>query len=276
MFHEDIPDYNKFKTAFTDPKVRKCGEEIMQMCDEITVTCEYMKEYYASKTGNKNVTVLPNYIPKFWMDRYYDQKAISRNYDKHRRKPRILYAGSGAHIDVERRVNYKDDFHHVIDAVSKSVHDFQWVFVGAFPLPLQSLVQQGLIEFHEWRGLVEYPHFLSTLNVNAAVAPLADNTFNKCKSDLKYVEACCYGLPIACQDLCTYANAPYKFETGDEMIDQIKYIMKNKTRYMGISQQARNIAESRWMEDNIDKHVELYTIPKDSGKRKHLVDNIRV
>ena len=38
VFSEDIPEYNKFKPAFTDPEIRKHAQAIMEMCDEITVT----------------------------------------------------------------------------------------------------------------------------------------------------------------------------------------------------------------------------------------------
>ena len=108
------------------------------------------------------------------------------------------------------------------------------------------------------------------------VAPLQNNIFNKSKSDLKYCEASCFGLPIVCQDLCTYANAPYKFDTGEEMVDQLKYILKSRNRYMNVSDRARKYAETRWLEDHIDKHTELYTVPLDSGKREHLLPNLEV
>ncbi len=48
-FAEDIPDYNKYKTAFTDPAIRKSAQEMMSMCDEITVTCPFMRDYYKEK-----------------------------------------------------------------------------------------------------------------------------------------------------------------------------------------------------------------------------------
>ncbi|MBC8416839.1 glycosyltransferase [bacterium] len=275
MFHEDIPDYNKFKTAFTNPEVRRCGQEIMAMCDEITVTCQFMKDYYMDKTGNKNVTVIPNYPPRFWMDRFYNRETIARNYNKYcagkKKRPRILYAGSGAHIDVENRTGYKDDFSHVAGVIAKTCSEFQWVFVGAFPLTLKHLVQNGAIEFHEWRPIMEFPYMINSLNVNAMVAPLADNTFNKAKSDLKYAEACCYGIPIACQDLPTYANAPYRFKTGPEMIDQLRSMLKSRNAYMKVSDEMRSKAESRWLEKNIAKYVDLYTIPL-GGERTHLTE----
>ena len=120
--------------------------------------------------------------------------------------------------------------------------------------------------------LYTYPEKIASLNVNAMVAPLQDNTFNKAKSDLKLIEASCYGIPIACQDLVTYADAPFKFKTGDEMIDQLDDILGKKGRYMNLSAKFRKIAEDRWLEldKNIDKYVELYTLPYGDPNRKLL------
>jgi len=272
VFSEDIPEYNKFKPAFTDPSIRKTAQEIMELCDEITVTCDFMKEYYLGKTANKNITVIPNYPPKFWMGNYYDEKRISSNFDEYSSRPRILYAGSGAHFDVDNRVNQNDDFYHVIDAIIKTRKKYQWVFLGAFPLPLKPYVQNGDLEFHTWQQLYSYPEKIFNLKVNMMVAPLQNNTFNKAKSDLKYIEACCYGLPVACQDLVTYSNAPIKFNTGDEMIGCIEETLAKKGKYMNMCAKYRKVAEDRWLEneDNINKYVELYTLPYGHPNRKLL------
>lgn len=136
VFCEDIPEYNKYKPAFTDPEIRRVAQSIMEMCDEITVTNNFMKDYYMSKTGNKNVTVIPNYPPKFWMGNYYSEKKIAENFDKHQKKPRVLYAGSGAHFDVDNRVGQNDDFAHVCKVIESTKNKYQWVFLGAYPLPL--------------------------------------------------------------------------------------------------------------------------------------------
>ena len=263
MFHEDIPEYNKFKPAFKNEEIRNNAIAMMQMSDEITVTCDYMKDYYQKKTGNQKITVIPNYPPKWWIGNFYNEKKISRDFDDHRKKPRILYAGSGAHFDVENRVNQDDDFRHVLEAIVKTKDKYQWVFLGAFPLALRPYVQQGVFEYRPWASLYNYPEAIYKLNINMMVAPLQDNTFNRAKSDLKYIEACSLGLPIACQDMCTYANAPIKFKTGDEMIARIDETLEKKSRYMTICQRARSYAESRWLEndDNINKYVELYTLP---------------
>ena len=271
-FHEDIPDYNKYKTAFADPNIRKSSQEMMAMVDEISVTCPFMRDYYREKSGNQNVTIIPNFMPKFWLDRFYDASRTMESYDKNKRKPRILYAGSGAHFDVEQRVKFKDDFHHVNDVIRKTIDKYTWVFLGAHPLPIRDLVQSGKVEFYPWKRLFEYGKGLFDLNVNMIVAPLQDNTFNKAKSDLKYIEACALGLPIACQDLCTYDNAPIKFKTGDEMIAQIETTLKDRKRYKAICKKARQYADTRWLEDdkNIDCYLELYQYGVNDPKRVNL------
>jgi O-antigen biosynthesis protein len=272
VFHEDIPDYNKFKAAFVDPKIRYCAQEIMNTCDEITVTNQFMKDYYIEKTGNQNITVIPNYPPKFWLGNFYDEDRIAKIYTKRKKKPRILYAGCGAHFDVDNNVNQRDDFHHVVDTIIKTRKKFQWVFLGAYPLKLTQYIKNGDIEFHPWSRLYEYGQKIHSLRINAMVAPLENNTFNKAKSDLKYVEACAFGVPAVCQDLCTYEQAPYKFNTGDEMIDQLDDILSDKMEYMKICRKSRMYAETRWLENdnNIDKYLELYTTSYQSPDRKLL------
>lgn len=269
IFSEDIPDYNKFKPAFTDPSIRKTSQEIMAMCDEITVTCDYMKNYYKEKTGNQKITVIPNFMPKFWMGHYYNEKDISRRFDKNRKKPRILYPGSGAHFDVDNRAGQKDDFHHVLNAVYETRHKFQWVFLGGFPLPFSKLVKEGIMEYHPWRPLYDYPQAFADLNANLIIAPLVDNPFNNSKSDLKYIEACAYGLPCICQDIHTYKNAPYRFTTGEELISKIEGLISSKDTYMKASRAARKVAEGRWLENenNIGMYKELYTLPYKDTKR---------
>jgi len=270
IFKEDIPHYNKFRFAFEDPDIRQTSMEIMQICDEITVTNNFMKKYYIEKTGNKNITVIPNFIPKFWLDRYFNLNKIRENYQKYKKKPRVVYCGSGAHFDIENRIKQRDDFYHVNDVIRKTVDKFQWVFVGGFPLTLKDLIKQKKIEYHTWSNLVDYPEYINNMNATVFYAPLEDSNFNKAKSDLKFIEACALGIPVVCQDMCTYDAAFNKFKTGDELINKIEIITKDSKKYFKEVKQARNYMKSRWMEDNINFYAELYAHPYGHPKRKNL------
>ena len=257
VFREDIPEYNKFKFAFEADEIRNSSMEIMQICDEISVTCPYMRDYYRQKTGKQEITVIPNFPARWWMGNFYDKKRVMWAYDQNKRKPRILYAGSGAHFDVDNKIGQRDDFERVVREVIDTRHKYQWVFLGAFPMALQPYVQRGEIEFHTWQRFYEYPKKISELDITMMVAPLQNNTFNKAKSDLKYIEACCYGLPIACQDLCTYENAPIKFRDGEEMIAQIDATLKDSKKYKEQISMWRAVAEDRFLE--LDKNIDCYT-----------------
>lgn len=270
IFIEDIPEYNKFRSAFDHPTVRQTSMEIMLMADEMTVTNQFMKEYFESKTNHKQISVIPNFVPKFWMDRFYNKTEIYKNYEDNKKKPRILYCGSGAHFDVDSRVKHKDDFYHVHETIRKTVNDFQWVFFGGYPLLLRDLVQSGKIEFHGWQGLMDYPYKIHEIKPQLMYAPLSENNFNRAKSDLKFIEGCCMGIPTICQDLVTYKNAFHKFKTGDDLVDQIKSLVKDGKKYKAESKRARRFGETRWLENNISFYEELYKYPYGDPRRTNI------
>lgn len=270
MFYEDIPEYNHFKPGFSAPEVRESSKLIIQSCDEITTTTKTIAKYYAEKTGNNRVTVIPNFIPKWWAGNFYDEKKISKYYDQNRKKPRILYAGSGAHADVDGRCNNKDDFYQIIEAVRKTVNKFHWVFYGILPRQLVDLLNAGKIEYHPWTKLYSYPETVMRLKCQAMVAPLQDNIFNRCKSEIKITEGGAFGLIPICQDLEPYEKAEYKFTTGDEMIDQLNTSLKNKDTFMKSVRRNRAETEKMFLEndENIGMWAELYKYPFQDENRK--------
>lgn len=181
IFKDDIPDFNRCKVAFEDEKILQSSLEMMRLCDEMSVTCQFMKEYYMDKTGHKNITVIPNYPAKWWMDNHYWPEIISRNYEKNKERPRIAYIGSGTHIDVTNRTNQVDDFHHVVNEIIKSRKQFKWVFVGAFPLRCKPFIDQGEMEFYRWFPLKDLAKAYTETKCQAVYAPLMPHTFNKAK-----------------------------------------------------------------------------------------------
>lgn len=274
VFKEDIPNYNRFKFAFDTDEVRNNCIEIINMCDEVTVTCDFMRKLYQERTGKKEITVVPNFVPYSWMGHLYDPKKIWAAYDKNKRRPRVLYTGSGAHYDVDNKNGGIDDFSHCVDVVRNTVDKYQWVFVGAFPIPLKDLVDSGKIEFHNWKSLAEYPTFISGLNAQVMIAPLLDNNFNRSKSDIKFIEACVLGIPCLCQDMETYKYAPepLRFKTGADLEKKLEAILKNKAQYYGNTSKLRAIGEQRFLEleGNIGAHLEVLNTPYGSPERRYL------
>lgn len=272
IFKDDIPDFNRCKVAFEDENILRSSMEMMAMSDEITVTCEYMKNYYREKTGNNKITVIPNYPPRFWADGFYDKSKLMQSYTKNKKKPRIGYCGSGTHIDVTNRTNQNDDFTHVVQSIIKTRKDFQWVFMGCFPLPLKPFIDSGEIEFANWAPIYDFPRAIHNLNLNAVITPLMDCHFNRAKSNIKFIESASQGLPGVFQDMVTYKDAPLRFKSGDDMINQLKVLLKDEQSYNKYSKISRDYTEKMWLNDHLDEYHEVYFTPYGDPKRKALLN----
>lgn len=274
VFKDDIPDYNRCKEPFCDQAITESIVDIMKTMDEITVTCNFMKEYYKDKIGTDRVTVIPNYAPKFWLDRFYHKDRIRNNFEKNKKRPRILYAGSGTHIDVMNKTNGKDDFGHVLESIIKARKKFKFVFKGCYPIALKPFIDSGEMEYVEWSPLFNLPQGLLDVNCNAVYAPLVDNIFNKSKSNIKMIESGALGLPGAFQDLCTYEEADLKFKSGDDLINQLEYLTSDFDRYMNFSEKSRKYVEGMWLEDHIEEYEAIYFTEWGSKERKEKSPNI--
>ena len=257
IFPEDIPVYNKAREAFLDPIISNTAVEIMRLCDGITTPTSYMSSYYQEKTGVKGI-VLPNYMPKFWIDRFYSKTKIAENYELFKRRPRVGYIGSPTHFNVGEVPGARDDFADIRDTIIKTVKTFKWVIMGGCPAELAHLVRSGDIEYVPWTRIWDYPATYSGLNLNVVIAPLQNNKFNLAKAPIKYLEAGALGLPCICQDLEPYKMAPLRFNTSDEMVDLIKKILVDRKRYLTESDSARKVATKWWLEDNIKAFTDLY------------------
>lgn len=271
IIKHDIPDYNRCKVAFESDEIMNSCIEMMQMSDEVSVTCQYMKDYYINKTGNKKITVIPNYPARMWLDNHYDPKKIIKDYQVNKKKPRVAYIGSGTHIDVMNKTNQRDDFAHTVDDIISSRKDIQWVFIGAYPLACKPFIDRGEMEHIQWFPLMELWKAYTTTNIQAVFAPLQNNVFNNAKSNIKYLEATTAGIPGVFQDMITYKDAPLRFATGAELIDQLKALTKDENNYMKYSKKAREYADTMWLDDHLDEFVELYYTPFGDPSRKALL-----
>jgi hypothetical protein len=82
VFREEIPDYNASKFGFDTDEIRQNCVDMINMVDEVTVTCKYMKELYIEKTGQEKITVVPNFMPHWWIGHQYDYQQICNNFDR--------------------------------------------------------------------------------------------------------------------------------------------------------------------------------------------------
>ncbi len=260
LFLDDVPDFHYCKSEGKgDPK--ESIMEIMDLCDEITVSTQYLKDYYHKATGIEEITVLPNRIPFFWAGNFYSVEGLRRNYRKHKAKPRIIYAGSTSHIDCAMINNDKDDFTDVLKVMEATRNEFTWVFIACCPRLLLKYVESKEMEYYKAVPLGLLPKVIHSLEPNMMIAPLADNPYNHGKSNIKFLESAAQGLPIVCQDITPYKETPLRFKRGDELIEKIRCTMKDEESYMEESRKAKEIVDQQWLEidGNISQFKKVYS-----------------
>lgn len=273
VFAEDIPLYNRNRGAFANAEVQKNIRQILNYVDEVVVTTEYFKEYFKSKTGLTNVSSVPNYLMKWWFDRYYNLGDLIKKYEKNKKKPKISIFASGTHVDGLNAVNQQDDFETILPYIIKTRNEYEWSFYGCLPFGLRDYVGAGQIKYTPWCDITSFAEMMHKSDSQLTFAALRDNEFNKCKSNIKLIESGALGIPCVCPDLPPYKEALLKYKTGSEFIDQIKSSLKNQTVYADLCKKSRALAEMYWLDDNSNlmKHHEIYFTPFGSNRREFLV-----
>lgn len=98
-----IPHFNRGKNAFESPQIQENIKQILNMCDMITVTTDYIKEAY-HKYYNiplHKIVALPNMLPRYLFgDRYDIQKKINQ-FKTNKAKPRIGIVSSLSHYNIQ-------------------------------------------------------------------------------------------------------------------------------------------------------------------------------
>ena len=91
----------------------------------------------------------------------------------------------------------------IADVVRDLASEVDWVFFGMCPDKLRPYIA----EFHPGVDISSYPQFLANLRLDLAVAPLEDNVFNACKSNLRLLEYGICGFPVIASDIVSYRGS---------------------------------------------------------------------
>ena len=109
------------------------------------------------------------------------------------RKPRVGWAGGASH---------RGDLEMIVDIVKEFANEVEWVFFGMCPDKLKPFVH----EYHQGVDIALYPQKLASLNLDLALAPVEDNIFNICKSNLRLLEYGVCGIPVICSNVACYMD----------------------------------------------------------------------
>jgi hypothetical protein len=171
--------------------------------------------------------------------------------------PRVLYSGSSTHFSNKKKMygDWNEEWANwVIESVKNGKIEFHCI--GSFPWFLEEIKDK--IRVYPWIPYSSLPGLIRSIDPHFSINPLADHVFNKCKSDVKLVEA------SAMECVCfgsSFEDSPYQECQMKAPVDVTKDEIERKIREacdkmrfesMLVKQRAWMIAEGRWSESIIN------------------------
>lgn len=168
-----IPDSSPARHNYWRQEVQDSIRTSLKAADIVTVSTAPLAEHW--KDFASKFVVVPN----AWDDELYPDRVLRPK----EKRPKLLWRGSGGH---------DEDLHSVTpDLVALAKSDmFDWFFVGQpFWLTLRALQDLCAYKVANWHDLPEYFKMLQVLNPDIMLVPLTDTPFNRCKSNIAWIEA---------------------------------------------------------------------------------------
>lgn len=272
LLYDEIPKYNLAKEHFNPELLGDSVQEIFDACDLITVTTQELKDIYVEKLRQpeNKVIVIPNYLPRWWIGETFDLDRQLAQWGEQRSRPHIAFACSTNHFDVNNANEGVDDFTALIPWIKRNLQKYQFIFVGGVPQQLHEEAQKGQVIVQPASDIFNYPREMRYRKIDLLIAPLIDNRFNRCKSNIKWLEMAALGIPMIGQNICTYNKyTDQVFNDTDDIdgwIDRLfcrsdsrdflaNMLVKNRGLVDGISKN-----DGYWLEKNITPFYNLYTL----------------
>lgn len=236
----ELPEYNQFRDSVY-PDIKQRLRRAMAACDRVVVTTEPLADAYRKWTGD--IRVIPNYLAG---ERWRNLGTRRRRGDK----PRVGWAGAQQHTG---------DLNVLFDVVRQTADEVQWVFFG---LCFEEWLALG-VEAHNPVPMESYPEALASLDLDLAVAPLVQNRFNQCKSNLKILEYGALGYPVICTDIEPYRNAPVATvaNTTEAWAEAIRARANDLDATAAEGDRLREWVWSNWMlEDHVDEWLDALAV----------------
>lgn len=202
----DIDD-NLYSVSLDNPagreveKLKHNFETCLKLCDGVTVSVPNLKQVYSEL--NDNIFVNPNFVTKEMF-----------NFPRKRHKG-IRIGWRGAH-------GHKEDLEMirpVIEAIKKN-YKVTFVTFGINP--------GWGDEHHEWVDSFSFPKKLASLNLDLAVIPLIDSAYNRCKSNLAFLEYSALGIPTVTSPVENQIGCGINCKSNYEWYEAIEKLIKEK------------------------------------------------
>lgn len=264
-------DYNgfKFNDYMNEEKVKaglgkldKNIETFIKEADLVTCSTEFLKKEY--EQINPNVVVLPNTV-----DPFYYPEPLKNETDI----VRIGITGSvGVTADVEVLKPIIEHYQHdprvrlvLLSLPPEGENEiYKKLYVDEY-----AFWNKVNIEWHSFVASDVYYEYLNSLKLDMVIIPRAESLFNRCKSNLKFLESSMLEIPVIGQSFST-KDSPYEVNPEDakylllatdteSWIAQIEKLIADKELRREMGKKAHDyVLETYSIENNAHKWEEAY------------------
>lgn len=237
---EEPPEYNRVNIDWQS-NYNDMNTYLGELADLITCSTDALKESLLKFNNVNNVKVIKNCL---------DYNKWRFDYYRPNNKLNFFYGGSNTHWSED---NYGD----FSTGLVKYLNNKEVNVMGSVPVFLPNAKNVC-----KWTDINYYPTAFAkyALQNKFVIATLKDNNFNRCKSDLKYLECAAIGRVCLCSDVGEYKKVahPMQIIPTNADINQIEYIVKRADKhYEEILSHQYKVLNDRWLNGN--KYIEAFS-----------------
>jgi glycosyltransferase involved in cell wall biosynthesis len=222
-------------------------ERFLIRADIITVSTERLKKTYSRY--NSNVIVVPNAIDeKDW---------IVPNFKEHK-EFRIGWTGGTSHYSDWWTI--KED----IEKIAKEYPNVKFVIGGAKFEGIFKNINPKQVEYWGWVDATGHGYRVAMMDLDLAIIPLKDSSFNSNKSCIKFYEFSSLKVPTICSNVPPYSDEAPKESLTNNFYESIKYYIKNIDKAKEMAEKNYDWVMENRNQENISK--ELYKKLKENNE----------
>jgi glycosyltransferase involved in cell wall biosynthesis len=224
---------------------------LIRMSDGVTCTTPALATVYRGY-GAQNVYVFPNSI------RFSDYPELKLQHNP--KQVLVLWQGGWSH--------WRDWFplKEALTRVSLKYHYVKFIIWGQQFNWVHEAIPPTRREHISWVNHDAYVLRLSMLNHDINLAPIADNRFNRCKSDIKFLESSAIYRPaaslvsdVAAYQGCIDGQTALKFKTPEEFEEKLCTLIEDAKLRQTLAENAKQwVKENRDAEKTVPQLLEWY------------------
>ena len=233
--NEGHPDFKELE------KKKDMRMRMVKLADHLVVATEEIKK--SVQHLNPYITVIPNAIdPKIW---------YKKNKKRTDGKIRIGWMSSGSHFADLPVIN------PVMKEILAKYPNVEFHYAG---MTWDEHKSDRFFHHVGRSGYMDFPKWYASLGIDISIAPLKDTQFNRCKSNIKWMEAAMLEIPTVASDVEPYkvikhSKTGFLASNKEQWVKYLSKLIEDPTLRETIGRAAKKEVLDNW---TIDKFLPLY------------------